>query len=244
MITNASGTVEWTDKDDLITGVSNTSAGNTLTTTVNGTTGTAVDIINTNVLSLNTDNELVSTVNGVASVALNLKDAVQQEQKTTTLIDGTNTTVQKTVTANNTEWQVNVATAKGADGTNPAILGVVKEAAANPTVLVSQTGELAVNNEVMNGIKVVAVDYNAAANDAIILGNANTSNVTITLPVASPTNKGKKYTIKKEDANEDGYVNVIGTIVGVPSGELYTAVPYTGWDLVSDGTAWRIVNKF
>ncbi len=87
------------------------------------------------------------------------------------------------------------------------------------------------------------VDYTAKMNDAVILGDASSGHVTITLPPATG-NKGKKYTIKKEDTNEDGYVNVIGNIIGVPTGNLYTALPYSGWDLVSDGARWRIINKF
>jgi len=51
--------------------VSNTSATNTLTTTVNGVTGTGIAMINTNVLSLS-GTSITSTINGVASAALNL----------------------------------------------------------------------------------------------------------------------------------------------------------------------------
>jgi hypothetical protein len=88
------------------------------------------------------------------------------------------------------------------------------------------------------------VDYTAASQDAIILGDASTGDVTIILPAATLHNKGKKYTIKKEDHNEDGYVNVVGNISGVSTSGLYTALPFSGWDLVSDGTSWRIVSKF
>ncbi|MBQ4916327.1 hypothetical protein J8L85_17920, partial [Maribacter sp. MMG018] len=49
------------------TTVSNTSSVNTLTTTVNGVTGTGVPMVNSNALSINGSNELVSTVNGVVS---------------------------------------------------------------------------------------------------------------------------------------------------------------------------------
>ncbi|TJZ59845.1 hypothetical protein FAZ15_13185 [Sphingobacterium olei] len=88
------------------------------------------------------------------------------------------------------------------------------------------------------------VDYTAAFKDAVILGDASAGDITIILPEANIRNKGKKYTIKKEDNNEDGYVNVVGNIIGVSSDGLYTALPFSGWDLVSDGTRWRIVNKF
>lgn len=118
--------------------------------------------------------------------------------------------------------------------------------AVDKVIVADATGVLkTVNLNSLNDIKVVETDYTVLDTDRIILGKADlVSNVTIALPVATVANKGKKYTIKKEDADEDGYVNVTGTIIGVPSGTLYTAVPYTGWDFVSDGSAWRIINKF
>ena len=170
-----------------------------------------------------------------------IEDIVQGVQKTVTIIDGMNTTVDANVSGNNTEYKVNVATAKGADGTTAANLGVVKEAMVNPSVSVSQAGELSVNLESLNAIKEVNVSYNAILDDAILLGNANTGDITITLPDAVG-NKGKKFTIKKQDSNEDYYVNVVGSINGLS--QLYTALPHSGWELVSDGTTWKITNKF
>lgn len=165
--------------------------------------------------------------------------------KTVALVDGTNTTVESSVDPtdpNKTNWKVNVATAKGAQGTNPSTLGVVKETATNPSVLISQDGELSVNFESLNGVKEVNQDYNANLADAILFGDASTSSITITLP--SPlNNKGKKYTIKKYDDNESNFVNVTGQIEGITGG-LYTALPYSGWNFVSDGTVWKIVEKF
>ncbi|MEP2059431.1 MAG: collagen-like protein, partial [Maribacter litoralis] len=61
------------------TTVSNTSTGNTLSTTVDGVTGAGVPIINSNVLSLNGSNELVSTVNGEASNAVDLSPFVNND---------------------------------------------------------------------------------------------------------------------------------------------------------------------
>uniref|UniRef100_UPI0033069011 hypothetical protein n=1 Tax=uncultured Croceitalea sp. TaxID=1798908 RepID=UPI0033069011 len=74
LTTGATGTVEWIGKSTLVpaTTVSNTSSVNTLTTTVDGVTGTGVNIVNTNTLTLNGSDELVSTVNGVASTGLDI----------------------------------------------------------------------------------------------------------------------------------------------------------------------------
>ncbi|WP_158657168.1 beta strand repeat-containing protein [Maribacter cobaltidurans] len=100
----------WTyiDPSTLIptTTVSNTSAINTLTTTVNGTTGIGVDIINSNVLSLNGSNELVSTVNGQAATALDLSPAVQANQTTTSVVAGGDISVSSSTVGNNTEYTV------------------------------------------------------------------------------------------------------------------------------------------
>jgi len=76
LTTNGSSATVWADKSSLITSVSNTSTDNSLTTTVNGTTGSAVSIINSNGLTLNSSNQLVSTVNGIASTGLDLGPAV------------------------------------------------------------------------------------------------------------------------------------------------------------------------
>ncbi len=101
--------------------------------------------------------------------------------------------------------------------------------------------ELARRRDNVNAIKEVNVSYYATKEDNILLGNASDGTITISLPAAAG-NKGKKYTIKKQDSNEDTYVNVQGAIEGDIT--LYTALPYTGWDLMSDGIQWKIVNKF
>lgn len=54
----------------IINTISNTSSANTIKTTVNGIEGSTVNIINSNALSQNVTNQLISTVNGIASSAL------------------------------------------------------------------------------------------------------------------------------------------------------------------------------
>jgi hypothetical protein len=153
------------------------------------------------------------------------------------LVDGTNTTVESVTSDAGTEWKVNVPTANG------TTLGVVKEAETNTTVKVDAQGTLSVNLENLNDVKEISGTYQVQLTDAVLLGNASTADVTVILP-APQNNKGKTFTIKKQDANEDYYVNVYGNISGLPSNQLYTALPYSGWVLVSDGTQWRITNKF
>ena len=101
--------------------------------------------------------------------------------------------------------------------------------------------------DVANAVKTVATATALVADDAVVLVNADnapTEGIVITLPTADATNKGKKYTIKKLDTNEDGYVVVEGNVAGLNGKKLETGLPYSGWDFVSDGTQWQIVNKF
>lgn len=173
---------------------------------------------------------------GGNTTQLDLTTLVRNLQTTTSLADGTNTTVESATLLNNTEYKVNVNTATG------TTLGVVREAAANPTVKINAQGELSVDYTNLNTIVETSVSYTVKPNDAIVLGNANGGDVDITLPAATADNRGKKIIIKKEDSNEDFFVTIIGTIDGLA--QLYTALPYSGWELISDGTEWKIINKF
>ncbi|MCX3266263.1 hypothetical protein OQZ29_16005 [Pedobacter agri] len=141
MVVGTGNVGSWVDKSTLVpaTVVSNTSTGNSLSTTVNGVNGTGVNIINSNALTLDGTNKLVGTVNGQATTALDLTPAIQAAQKTTTVVAGTNVTVSPTTPAatGNTAYTVNVATA---NGTAP---GVVKQG--NGSVVVATDGALSVD---------------------------------------------------------------------------------------------------
>lgn len=219
---------------DLNTNVDVNSAANTLSVTVNGKNDTT-PIINDNSLTV-IGTTLTSSVNGVTS-NVDLKQAIQNGQKTTTVVNGTNTTVTSTISGDNTEYKVHVPTA-----TN-TVLGVVKEAETNPTVFINANGELSTNGWATNNIVEVNQNYTITNADVVVLGKA-TSDITITLP--NPVGiKGRKLTIKKSDMANTTYVNVVtagGSIDGEP--DMYTSLPFTGWDFMSDGTNWKIVNKF
>ncbi|GGW48841.1 hypothetical protein [Arenibacter certesii] len=187
-----------------------------------------------NRLELN-NTELTSTVNGVAA-SVDLRDVIQAEQKTTTVVDGMNTTVESETVGDNINYKVNVNTASGAS------LGVVKEAATQSTVKINEDGELSIDLTNLNRIVETSVSYTVSLKDAIILGNTNGGHVNITLPNATLENKGKRLTIKKQDGNENYYLMVFGAIDGLS--ELYTALPYSGWELISNGIEWKIINKF
>lgn len=188
-------------------------------------------------LTLNADGKTLEYKDEAGNTnTIDLKTVIKNNQDSVTVVDGENTTVTNTVLDNNTEYKVNVATATDTN------LGVVKQAEENPSILINSAGELSVDLSTVNAIKEISTNYTLTKDDSIILGNAAGGDVTITLPAATATNKGKKVTIKKQDANEHNYVTVTGNIDGLT--QLYTALPYSGWDLVSDGNQWKIVNKF
>ena len=142
MVVGAGNVGSWVDKSTLVppTAVSNNSAVNSLSTTVNGVTGTAVKIINSNTLTLDANNKLISTVNGEATTpALDLTPAIQAVQKTTTVVAGTNVSVTPPApnATGNTAYTVSVATANGTAS------GVVKQG--NGSVVVATDGALSVN---------------------------------------------------------------------------------------------------
>ncbi|WP_316798521.1 hypothetical protein, partial [Pedobacter frigidisoli] len=160
LVTNAAGTAtEWVDKS-AATSVSNASTGNTIATTVNGTTGAAVNIINTNVTSLDAGNKLISTINGVASTPLDISTAVVATQKTTTLSNGSNTTANGTTTGNVTDYQVNVNNATA------TTTGAVKPGAG---LAVDGTGALSVDASAISTGKALS------SNDLTISVNGTTS---------------------------------------------------------------------
>lgn len=170
---------------------------------------------------------------------------VQNHQLKYSVQNGTHTQVDSVMNGTQTIYKVQVATAKGAAMGNPSSLGLVKEAVVAPAVLIGNDGELLLNDENINQIVKKNNNYTLDATDRIVLGNAVANDITFTLPPAMGI-KGRKITIKKLDPNEDFYINVVGDIVGIPPdvAMVYTALPYSGWEFVSDGAQWHITHKF
>ncbi|WP_162239627.1 hypothetical protein, partial [Flavobacterium sp. Leaf359] len=71
--------------------------------------------------------------------------------KLTTLSNGTNTTVASTVSGNTTDYKVSVPTAS-------TTLGVVKQAATNPTINIAADGTLSVNTTATGLGKTLSTD--------------------------------------------------------------------------------------
>lgn len=95
-----------------------------------------------------------------------------------------------------------------------------------------------------NAISTQSANYTALATDETILVNASTGDVTITLPAADATNKGKRFYIKKVDNSHVNQVIVDSSsnIDGDPS-PLSSSNPYQAWMLQSDGNAWFVVGN-
>ncbi len=194
-VVGADGKGSWVSKASA-TSVSNTSNVNVnkLSTTVNGTTGSEVDIIKTNELSLNTSNHLVSTVNGVVSTApLNLGPAIAANDKTATVANGNNTTVTTDATnPNNPIYKVNVNNATAGE------TGAVKPGSG---LAVAADGTLSVNTATAGGI---GKTLSSADGSIVIGGGAGATLVDANVKVAD---KGITTT-KMDDAAQANQILV------------------------------------
>ncbi len=222
LTTNGSGATVWADRSSLITGVSNTSSGNSLTTTVNGTTGSAVNIINSNALSLNGSNQLISTVNGVASTALDLSPAIKANQQNT-IVQGTGAITVPTavVSGNNSTYTVGVNTA----ATNA--LGVVSVGSG---LNITPAGVLSVD-ATSTGIGKTLTGSGITINGGTSLANTVLADVTLGIADnAINSNKIANGSIQAEDLN----TNIAGNGLAI-SGNLLQVNANNG--LTVDATA-------
>ena len=200
------------------TTVSNTSTTNTLTTTVDGVTGTGVDIINTNVLSLNASNELVSTVNGEASTALDISGLNTDTQDLSTTV----------VTANE------VVRVSLVDGGSVDLN--IEDADADAT---NEIQDLNFNT----GTKTLTITNNSSATAIDLSGLVNTDAQTIAL--ASNTLTLANGTGANTTADLSGYLDdttssvIAGTGIDVSSIVTGNNTAYTvtvdGTDIIGDG---------
>lgn len=112
--------------------------------------------------------------------------------------------------------------------TNGGVLRTVKR-----SVTSAITGNLTVNT---------ITDYSPYVQEINISAEIQpTGNIDVTLPTADPANSGQVINIKiiNEDDTHAGYLNIIangGTLT-------YGAMPYQGWIIKSNGSAWVIVGR-
>lgn len=231
------------------TSVSNTSAVNNLSTTVNGVTGTAVPIINSNATSL-TGTNLTTTVNGVASTALDLAPAITAATTNTLSLAGNTLT----------------STVNGVASTSNAVSGVSNASAINTATVtvngVTSSGAPIINSNAtsLTG-STLTTTVNGVASTALDLAPAIKASETITTitpivnlgsVIATYTNEAggvpveiqQSVTKQSQDPgsgiisflNEDGFTsdaNVISTnpgniiTVGTDGGALLTPTTLT-----------------
>lgn len=195
-------------------------------------------------LHLQADGTTLTYIDELNDVHLiDLLQIIRDNELTISLQDGLHTTISQATSGTHTTYQVHVPIAMGADSLTSTSYGVVKEIPLEPQIVISDQGELALDFENIHKVISVNSDYTVEYNDAVILGYPQNSDININLPDPT-THKGKKYTIKKENNDEDYFVNVIGNIAGSANQELYTAAPHSGWTFVSDGVQWRIEQRF
>lgn len=195
-------------------------------------------------LHLQADGTTLEYIDELESAHLiDLLQIIRDNERTASIEDGTHTSITETINGMHTTYQVHVPVASGVNSLSSASYGVVTEVSIEPQIVISSQGELTLNFENIHKVISVTSDYTIAYNDAIILGHPQNSDININLPDPT-THKGKKYTIKKENSDEDYYVNVIGNIAGSANQELYTAAPHSGWTFVSDGMQWRVEQRF
>ncbi|THD29527.1 MAG: hypothetical protein DI588_18770, partial [Flavobacterium johnsoniae] len=112
LTTDGIGAPTWVNQSALVPATTNTlvnNGTNTLTSTVNGAVATAA-AVNSVTTTLSGSN-LTTTVNGVGSTALNLAPVVAANDKTSSVLAGTATTVTSATSGNNTAYTVNVSPA-------------------------------------------------------------------------------------------------------------------------------------
>jgi hypothetical protein len=196
---NGSAWVRVIDNSSLsgATTVSNTSGTNTLSTTVNGVTGTGVNIINSNALSMS-GNNLTATINGIGSSAQSLSGLSLSGDVTGTLagstvgkIQGTPVTISSLANGNllqynsaGTDW-VNVApgsalftagTGLSWSGSTLNSTGVTSIVAGSGVSISGGTGAVTITNSAQPAVNTITgsgtTNYHAKFTGANTIGNS------------------------------------------------------------------------
>ncbi|MBL0738723.1 hypothetical protein JI750_17640 [Flavobacterium sp. GN10] len=186
VVADASGVFRTVTPSSLIpaTTVSNSSTLNSLTTTVNGVTGTAVNIVNSNTTSL-TGASLTTTVNGVASTALDLTPAIAAATTNTLSLAGNTLT----------------STVNGVASTSDAVSGVSNASAVNTSTVtvngITSTGAPIINSNAtsLTGASLTTT-VNGVASTALDLSPAIKASETLTTltPIVTTGNTIATYT--------------------------------------------------
>ncbi len=123
-----------------------------------------------------------------------------------------------------------------------AVSGLQTGATTDEMMVVDASGVLKkVAASTSASIRTETASYSAVIADETILADASSGNLTVTLP-ANPT-VGKRFSIKKVDtSNNDVIINGNGkNIDGTTT--VSGSLPYQGWVLQYNGTAWFIISR-
>ena len=188
------------------TTVSNTSSANTLSTTVNGVTGSNVTIINTNTISQNGAGQLISTINGIGSTPYTATIAGDVTgslgASTVAKIQGTPVTISSLADGNLLQYN-----AGGTSWVNVTPASVLGAATTNTLSLSTNTLTSTVNGVAATSSAVSAVSNTSSANTLSTTVNGVTGS---TVPI-----------INTNTLSQNGSGQLISTINGVGS------TPYT-----------------
>ncbi|MGJ1448008.1 beta strand repeat-containing protein, partial [Sphingobacterium spiritivorum] len=247
MTVGADGKGTWVDKTTISPETTNTlvnNGTNTLTSTINGKVATA-PVVN-GVSNTITGTGLVTTVNGVASASVDLKDAIQSAQKTTTVVAGSNVSVTPAApnATGNTAYTVNVSTAAA------NTLGVVKPGTglsvdANGTLSVN-TGTSGIGKTLSAGDGSIVVGTGTGA--TLVDANVKVADAGITsIKLADKNVTAAKLGASAADAGKVATANADGTVTyqAISAGNLTNAKTLSAGDgsiVVGAGTGATLVD--
>lgn len=250
----------------LIGTISNTSTGNTISTSINGQSGSSVNIINTNTNALSQSNGLVTTVNGIAATTAIPTGTVSNVlgysstgtpvyQSASTVLSGATTNTSSLTQAGGLVNTINgvAATTAIPSGTASNLLGfsstgtpvyqspaaVLAAATTNTVTTTSGTLTSTVNGKVATAPVLVSASNGLTATSGnVALGGALTAATTIT---------GAANKLSITSTATDGFA-VDGTTLSVDAANhrvgFGTAAPATSLDVrgATAGTALRIAD--
>lgn len=208
--------------------ISSTTLGNATLTP--GQTTSTVGNLTVNNLTINSGNATVTTNNiGYANIAT----ALRTQALTGYLYGNANT---GNVTAATTIPNSGLANSSATLGNTTVTLGSTT----------SSVGNLTLTNVTINGLSKAlttqSANYTATLFDSTVLGNASTSNITITLPTAVGAT-GKIYTVKKIDSSAN--VVTVGTTSSQTIDSFTTEALARQFDAIqvqSNGSNWFIIS--
>ena len=255
---DASGNASWVNPTSVTTGtaVSNTSSANTLSTTVNGVTGSTVPIINTNALALS-GTAVTSTVNGLASNALDLSSIDKNIYNSNGTLTGSRTV---TMGADNLTFSsssgsfyftttgggmVSMGNTNTVSGSNSIALGQSNSSTGGTSSIamgdnnnVSGSGSVAIGGSNVcsqSSSYALGASNNVSANSGLALGTGNNVSGTFAAAIGSfNTPNGENSTTIGYNASTVGNFNNVtalsyGETVMGQYNTSYTPTSYGGW---------------